>query len=389
MKMNTNAIVMVAVKTAIVRAKRFKGKKGDSIIMANRIFDLPETRGTFQVAGIINGTERDKFYTNKKTKTGKDFRAVNFGCAYDDKKSVYVSLNGMPQQKVYFSKRDQASGKTETQAVDWANRHKFKADGWRMIGVNLGLTKTTDSNGKVVNDKKVMASFDACEFISGNLKDDMSTFIRGNLEFSSFMDGEGNIRRNIKYVPSQISLCKDIDYSAYNDIDNKPVHDFTQTIIFTGIEKEVDNDRDTGRFALSAKIVTYSDIVDTQFIIVDNKLAGLFKKNLKPYTAIEVHGRIEVTHSIQETSEEDCWGESNAMNSVSAPTKTEMIITGAKPSSIDRESYTEKNVADAVKKIRASQTAEQNFSGKAVVNTDTSGWGDDYEDDDEDPWDVE
>ena len=357
--------------------------------MANRIFELPETKGTFQVAGIINGTERDKFYTSKKTKTGKDFRAVNFGCAYNDKKSVYMSMNGMPQQKVYFSKRDQASGKTETQAVDWANRNKFNADGWRMIGVNLGLTKTVDSNGKTVNDKKVMTQFDACSYISENLKDDMSTFIRGNLEFSSFMDGEGNVRRSIKYVPNQISLCKDIDYSAYDDADNKPKHDFTQTIVFTGIEKESENDKDTGRFVLSAKVVTYSDIVDTQFIIIDNKLAGMFKKNLKPYTAIEVHGKIEVTHNVQEVAEEDCWGEANAMSSVSAPTKTEMIITGAKPSSIDRESYTEKSVADAIKKIRASQTAEQNFSGKATVSTDTSDWGDDYEDDDEDPWDVE
>ena len=356
--------------------------------MANRIFELPETQGTFQVAVIINGTERDKFYTNKKTKTGKDFRAVNFGCAYDDKKSVYMSMNGMPQQKVYFSKRDQASGKTETQAVDWVNRNKFNAEGWRMIGVNLGLTKTVDSNGKAVNDKKTMTQFDACDYIGATLKDDMSTFIRGNLEFSSFMDGEGNIRRSIKYVPNQISLCKDIDYSAYDDVDNKPKHDFTQTIIFTSIEKESENNKDTGRFVLSAKIVTYSDIVDTQFIVVDNKLAGVFKKNLKPYTAIEVHGKIEVTHSVQETVEEDCWGEANAMNSVSAPSKTEMIITGAKPSSIDRESYTEKNVADAIKKIRAAQTAEQNFSGNATVSTDTSDWGDNYDDenDEEDPW---
>ena len=358
--------------------------------MANRIFELPETRGTFQVAGVINGTAGNKFYTSKKTRTGKDFRAVNFGCSYDDKKTVYMSLNGMPQQKVYFSKRDGASGKTETQAVDWANRNKFNAEGWRMIGVNLGLTKITDSSGKEVNDKKIMTPFDACDYINANLKDDVSTFIRGNLEFSSFMDNEGNIRRNTKYVPNQISLCKDVDFSAYDGVDNKPMHDFTQTIVFTGVEKEKENDKDTGRFVVTAKIVTYSDIVDTQFIIVDAKLAGMFKKNLKPYNAIEVHGRIEVTHSVQEAVEEDCWGESNAMNNVYAPTKTEMIITGAKPSSIDRETYTEKNIADAIKKVRASQNAEQNFSGKANTANDNSGWGEDsYDDDDSDPWDID
>jgi len=348
-----------------------------------RIFELQETKGTFQVRGLVNGVARQNFYTAKKTKTGKDFRAVNFGCAYDDQKSVYMSMNGMPQQNVYYSKRDPKTNKTETKQVDWANRYKFNADGFRMIGVNLGLVKTTDSDGKAVNDKKTMHQFDACDYIKANLKDNTSVFIRGNLDFSSYLDGENNIRRSIKYIPSQISLCQDVDFSKYDDDKNKPIHNFTQVIVFTGIEKEKEDDKDTGRFVVSAKIVTYSDIVDTQFIITDAKLAALFKKNLKPYNAIEVSGRIEVSHSVEEVSEEDCWGEKNAMDAVSAPTKTELIITGAKPSTIDRETYTEKNVTDAIKKIRASKTAEQNFSGKANTDTDTSGWGEDFDDDDD------
>ena len=351
--------------------------------MSNRIFDLPETKGTYQCKGIISGVARDKFYTSKATKTGKAFRAVNFGCAYDDKKNIYMSLNGMPQQKVYFSKRNQDTGKTETKNVSWADRNKFNEDGWRMIGVSLGLKKTTNSDGKEVNDKKTMTPFDACNYIKENLQDDMSTFIRGNIEFSSYMDSEGNVRRSIKYVPNQISLCKEVDFAEYNE-DNKPVHDFTQTIVFMGIEKEKENDRDTGRFVVSAKIVTYSDIVDTQFIITDAKLAGLFKKNLKSFNAITVHGHIEVSHQLEEISNEDVWGEVNTMTAVTAPTKTEMIITGATSSSIDRDTYTEKNVSDAVKKIRASQTAEKNFSGSAV-SVSADDWGD-AEDDEETPW---
>jgi hypothetical protein len=354
--------------------------------MANRIFDLPECKGSFQVKGIVSGVEKNRFYTDKKTKNGKDFRAVNFGCEYNDKQTVYMSLNGMPQQEVYFSKRNQDTGKTETKKVAWANRNKFNEDGWRMIGVGLGLVKTTDKDGKSVNDKKTMHSFDACEYIKKNLQDDMSTFIRGTIDFSSYTDKEGNVRRSVKYVPNQISLCKDVDFAEYNDVDNKPVHDFTQTIVYTGIDKEKENEKDTGRFIVTAKIVTWSDIVDTQFIITDAKLAGMFKKNLKPYTAISVHGRIEVTHSVQEVDEDDCWGEANSMNAVSAPTKTEMIITGASPATIDRETYTEKNVAEAVKKIKASKDAEQNFSGKPNNDDDDSDWGESNDDDGEEPW---
>lgn len=353
--------------------------------MANRIFELPETRGSYQCKGIINGVAKERFYTDKKTQTGKDFRAVNFGCEYNATTSMYMSLNGMPQTDVYFSKRNQDTGKTETKKVAWVNRNKFNEEGFRMIGVNLGLVKTTDKEGKQVNDKKTMHAFDACEYIKKNLKDDMSTFIRGNIEFSSYTDKEGNIRRSTKFVPNQISLCQDVIFGDFNE-NNKPVHDFTQTIVYTGIEKEKENERDTGRFVVTAKIVTYSDIVDTEFIITDAKLANLFKKNLKPYNAITVHGRIEVTHLVQEEDSDDGWGEANAMTSVSAPTKTEMIITGATPSTIDKESYTEKNVSEAIKAIRASKTAEQNFSGKSNDNEEEDDWGEVDEDDGEEPW---
>ena len=353
--------------------------------MANRLFELAETRGQFQVKGKINGVESSRFYTEKKTKNGKDFRAVNFGCEYDDKHTVYMNLNGMPQDNVYFSKRNADTGKTETKKVAWANRNSFNENGFRIIGTNLGLVKTTDADGKEVNDKKTMHSFDACKYIKDNMKDDMSTFIRGNIEFSSYLDNEGNTRRSIKYVPSQVSLCKEVDFEEYDE-DNKPVHDFTQTIVYMGIAKEEENGKETGRFVVSAKIVTYADIVDTEFIIADAKLANLFRKNLKAYNSISVHGHIEVTHKVEESSEDDGWGAANTMTSVSAPTKTEMIITGATPSSIERDVYNEKNVSEAIAKIRNARMAEQNFSGKANTSDDSDDWGSDDSMDESDPW---
>jgi hypothetical protein len=89
-----------------------------------------------------------------------------------------------------------------------------------MIGVNLGLTKTAGKDGKAVNDKKTMHSFDACEYIKKNLKDDMSVFIRGNVDFSSYTDKDGNVRRSVKYVPNQISMCKEVEFDKYDDADN-------------------------------------------------------------------------------------------------------------------------------------------------------------------------
>lgn len=348
--------------------------------MANRLFNLPETKGTFQVKGKINRVESERFYTAKKTKTGKDFRAVNFGCEYDNKKTVFINLTGIPQMNVYFSKRNPETKKNETRPIPWANRHSFNEEGWRLIGNNLGLTKIDDGNGKMVNDKVTLTDFDSCEYIATNLKDDMSTFIRGNVDFSSYEDNQGNIRRSIKYVPSQVSLCQEVDFE-----NNIPVNDFTQTIMFMEINKE----EGTNRFVVSAKIVTWNDIVNTEFIITDAKLANLFKKNLKPYTAITVHGKIEVSHQVEEVVEDDGWGMPNTMTAtaVSAPTVTEMVITGADPSSIDRDTYNEENVAEAMRAIRNSKTADRNFNGQpaAPTVTESTGWSMDDSFDDV-PW---
>lgn len=343
-----------------------------------RLFDLPQTRGQFQAMGIISGVEKDKFYTEKETKTGKDFRAVNFGCKFDKDATMYINLTGMPKDKVYFSKRE--NGKSTTKDVPFAQRNKFHEDGFKLIGVNLGLEKITDENGKLVNNKKTMVEYDACEYISNKLRDDSSVFIKGNLDFSSYIDNNGDTRRSIKYVPNQISLCKsDIDFDDFDYVDKKPVHDFEQTIVFTGIEKEMDDGKDTGRFVVGCYIVTWSDVVATEFIITDPKLAGLFKKNLKKYYAITVNGKIEVSHSIETVDEDDCWGESSAMSYVSNPTKIELVITGARPSTIDKTTYTEENISDAIKKIRNSKTAENNFNGGSKSNkTEESDddWGD-------------
>lgn len=346
-----------------------------------RIHDMPVTRGTYQVKGLVNGVQKQNFYTEKKTKTNKDFRAINFGVEYNENKTVYMSLNGMVKDKVYFSKRDD-NGKTSTKDVDWKNRNKPDADGYRMIGVNLGLVKTTDSNGKEVNDKKIMTEFDACSYISETMEDDMSVFVRGNLEFSSFTNKNDEVSRSVKFVPNQISLCQSVDF---DEDDYKETHDFTQTIVFVGIDQEKDaNDKATGRFVVDAKIVNYNSIESAEFIIEDAKLAKQFKSGLKPYWAIETSGKINVVNNIETVDDEDCWGEANAMNRVSAPTKREIVITGAKPSTIDKESYSEKAISDAIKKMTAANKAEENFEGKAA-SVSTDDWGT-VEDDDDEPW---
>ena len=42
-----------------------------------RLFNLPETKGNFMIKGVVKGTKKDNFYTEKQTRTGKEMRIVN------------------------------------------------------------------------------------------------------------------------------------------------------------------------------------------------------------------------------------------------------------------------------------------------------------------------
>ena len=345
-----------------------------------RLFNLPETKGSYQLRGIVSGTSSDRFYQNGKTSTGKEKRSINFGVEVEKGKTLYVSMQAFPREEAFFY----SSNDKKTERVKWAERHNFKKEGYRLIGTTVGLTKKVEADGNMKNDNKSLVEFDACDYIGKNLKDDMSVFVKGGIEFSSFPGDDGSVRRMTKFVPNQISLCKaPIDF---DDEKFEAQHDFTQTIVFMGVDQEKENDKATGRFIVSAKIVTYSTIEDAMFVITDSKLANMFKKNLKPFTAINVWGKIDATTLTEEVDSDDCWGESNAMTKVSAATRRELIITGADPKTIDNTVYTESAMEEAMVKIKNAQNAQKDFGDSS-----SSGWGDpssldSADDDEEDVW---
>lgn len=349
-----------------------------------RLFDLPETKGTFQLKGIVTGTEKENFYKELQTKTHKDMRIVNFGVAYDAKSTLYVNLQGTERKTVCFSKKAEKKGdKPKIEKVPWAGRFSYNREGFRLIGTNIGVKKVADENGKLVNDKKTMTEFDACREVKENLRDGASVFVRGTLDYSSFFDDKGNKKMSTKLVPNQISLCSDIDFK---DEEYKQQNDFIQVIIFMGIEQEKENSKATGRFVAAAKIVTYSSIEDVEFIIENKDLANKFKKSLKPYNAIQVSGHmVASTQTEVAVEDDDNWGEEVSMEKVFAPTKREFIITNAKGSTLDKELYTEANITEASAKIARANKAENDFGG----GTDSDDWGEanlDSENDEDEAW---
>jgi hypothetical protein len=322
---------------------------------------LPQTRGTFQLSGIVTGTEKDSFYKETQTKTKKPWRILNFGLKTDKDATVYVNLSGGEKDKVFFSKTvtEDNKKKTVTEEVSWKDRFKFNKEGFRLIGVNIGVKKILDDKGKTVNDKKNLTDYDAAREISENLKDNQSLFVKGNIDYSHYAGNDGNVKRAVKFIPTQVSLCsKDINF---DDEKFEPTSDFTQVLVFTGIAQD---ETDKTKFILSAKIVNFNSIEDAEFIVENKDLATTFKKNLKPYTALKVWGKLRVISDTEVVPSTDTWGEANDMEKVNNPTKRELIITGADKTTIDTETYTEKKIEEAIAKINASKKAESEFGNE-------------------------
>lgn len=350
-----------------------------------RLFDLPETKGTFQIKGLVTGHDKDSFYKESKTKTGKTMRRTSFGVTYEPNKTMYVTIQGFPQENVYFSSQSKNGEKPVTEKVTWADRFTFRKEGFRMIGNNIGVTKAINEKGEHENVKKIMTDFDAAKEVADHLKDDDSVFIKGKLEYSSFTTDNGEMH-SVKLVPNQVSLCKkSIDFSDENF---ESTHQFTQVIVFAGIDQEKENDKPTGRFVVSAYIVNYASIENAEFIIEDKGLANTFRKSLSPYNAIQVHGDMTVTEVVEEI-EDDVWGEANKMERQGTPVKREYIIRGARPSTIDKDTYSELSITEARLKVKNAQDAKNDFGSMNTADSSDAGWGTvpTTEDEDEDiPW---
>ena len=348
-----------------------------------KLHDMKQTSSSFQVRGIVTGTKSQRFYKTGTSDNGK-WNALEFGVKIAENKIVYLTLRGFPRAEVYYYKKGENGAKGTSKAVEWADRKKAPGKDYKLIGINISTGK--DEEGKNINE--TFTEFDSIEWLHDNLKDDVSVFIRGDMQFSSYVDKNGQTRRKVELVPNQISYTKDpIDFDAE---DYKEMCEFENTLVFSSIDKETDeNDRDTGRFILSGHSIGYNNVENVSFIIKEDcaKLATNIKKAMRAGYAIKTFGRVEVINNISTIEDDqDGWGETSPMERVNAPTIREYVVYRADPGSIDKEEYSEDAINEAIRKIKAAKAAKENFGESTAVSNDTDDWGSD-DDSDESPWD--
>lgn len=337
--------------------------------MANTKHGLPQTKGFFKLRGYATGVERENAFKHQNYESGSSKNTFSFGVQTAPESIVYVNIEGYKNDKVYLFKRSEVKGQQgEKKVVDWAKRYDYIEDGFNPIGVSIGLEKDEEGKNKIAN----LLDYDAAKKVKEQLVDEAPVFVRGDIEFSSFKNDSGDVIRNKKFIVKNVYNSKDVDFEAE---DFKETADFKQKIIFTAINKSTESGET--KFIVEAKIVTYNSIEDAEFIIYNTSLANQFKKNLKPFQAIEVWGNIFNKLDVEEVKEQsDVWGEEDTFKKPKNNYIRELVIIGADPSTIDKETYTEEAIEEALKKLRS--------EGQVESGT----WGDSNDGLDEDdlPW---
>jgi hypothetical protein len=352
-----------------------------------KLHELKQTANSFQIRGIVTGTKSQRFYKNGTGKNGGSWNVIEFGVKIAENKTLYIKLNGFPRDEVFYYKRGENGAKGITQKVKWKDRAKAPGKDYRLIGVNISTGK--DDSGKNINETFV--EYDAVEWLHENLSDGDSVFIKGKLEFSSYTDRNGQTRKRMDMVPTQISYTQEpVNFSAD---DYKEMAEFENVLVFQSIDKEEDeNGKHTGRFVLSGYSIGYNTVENVSFIIdADHaKLAGNLKKAMKPGYAIKTYGKAVVVNDIEVVeNNNDGWGEASPMERVNSPVRREYVVYKADPNTIDKEEYTESAIEAAIRNIKKAQEAVASFGDKpaAEENTGADDWDSATdENDEEEPW---
>lgn len=321
------------------------------------------TKGSFKLVGKVKLSKDPKrFFKHFEFDSGTEKNQLTFGIETSESNESFVSLEGFTQKTAKFNKFDVKTRTNLKEEVSWNSRFDFEKDGYApMFGTKIAL------NGK--DEMVVLFQYDACEELKESLIDGMSVYVEGNTKFSHYSK-DGEVKRYKTLDLTKIyKQDKDLDFGVEDFVEKNM---FEQEIIFMEIEKEMDfeTNKETGRFIVLAKIVTSESVEDTQFIIADAKLASLIRKNLKPYNAIKVSGRLMTQVIEEEAVEADTWGDDESFDEKPHEVKfREWVITKAYPDTLDKETYSEAVLASVTQ-------AEDDFGNTVAVEDDNDDvWG--------------
>lgn len=322
---------------------------------------IPETRGIFAVSGYVSGVLSNRFYSESVSQDGRKRRNLLFAIQVNPDNKVYVELSAFPSDRVYFSKTVEENGKRSTavESVKWDDRRNpsvvksLESEGYRMMGITVGVERKIDMRGVESNDVLHLAPYDAAEYLSSHLRDDMPVFVRGNIRYSFY-----NGRRYRRFEIAQVSYSREVELAQSSPDTNPNRNDFHQQFVFMGISEDPSN---RARHIVSAKVIGYNTVEDTEFVLENRDIAANIKRVVKPYTMLEVDGYIQTRRDSEESAPQNCWGVPNRMSVRRSPTVTEMVICAVYPEQMDNQVYNENSVSEAIAAAQANRQARSDY----------------------------
>lgn len=329
--------------------------------MAKRIIELPQSKSDFTVVGKLIGVKKDKFYEDKKSKNGNPLRLLKFAIEYEKDKKINVELMGMPKQNVYFYRaKDDKKGVTkDTKTVAWENRATFKQEGYNIIGVNIGLEKKIDEEGKEKINWANMVEHDACAEIARQLEqlgDGVILRVNGKIEQNCFMGKDDTIIRNQKLIIDKICISSE---EVKEESESKN-HYFHQHVVI----KEVTQDNELKCFNIDGFVVGYNEIHPVCLHTKITKFAQMLSRNAKKQSfGVVLYGEMEIEKDISDIEVEDEWGNADEAKKQNSYSNVRFYATGGDKESLDTTTYTEEEMDKAIALIAKDKKIKQEFDG--------------------------
>ncbi len=336
--------------------------------MANLITkenQLLQTKGTWEARGkLFNVKSENAFKINDK----ENWRTMNLGLRISDSEVMYFTIKAGNSGDVTLSKRGPNKGdKNETKKVPFKDRLKESKNGWSTFGVSLGITKNDEGKNEVVN----MHPWDAWEYCQENLVDDMSLFVAGEIEFSTFKstDDKGNetVKKYQNFVAKKIYLATaEIDFQSEKFEKHAG---FSQTFLMVAPHKE------DGYF-LELAHVGYGSFENVIVECTETMYNLLKEKGLKRNNALTFTGVLKTSVTVDEAKVEDTWGEKSVVGSNRTPAKTVLLITGADGSTLDKTTYTQKAIDEYLELLKqVEEEKEKKKNGFDKQEDGGAAWG--------------
>jgi hypothetical protein len=329
---------------------------------------IPQTKASFEARGTLFHVDSDNAFKISE----KGWRTVNLGLRISDSEVMYITVKGGKRNTVWLSKPAEKKGeKSTTKEVDWADRHKEQRNGFKVIGVSLGLTKKADEPTK--NEIVSMTEFDAFDYLKETAEDGMSVFVAGDIEHSSYVK-DGETKKITNFLVKRMYLTGEpIDFQAENF--EKSAGFFQNGIVMGRRE-------DKEQYFLDLGYVGYGSF-ETVSVECTKVIFDAIKANgVRPYNSIVFTGVLKTSQAVEE-KETDTWGEKSNVGVAKNPARTTLLITGARGETLSKDTYTQKSVekylADVEEAAKEREKAKASFetqdAGKKKDAVVTGSWG--------------